>query len=149
MKLIYRLIGTFFGIGYVPIAPGTAASFFTALLFKLYFYRLDWPLYLGVAVVIYAAGVWASTRYTREMRVEDPRTMVIDEVLGQWLALFLLPPSWSLIILAFILFRIFDVLKPLFIRRAESFSEGWGIMLDDVLAGIYTSILINIYILIR
>lgn len=149
MSSLAKIIATFLGIGYAPIAPGTAASLVTVLLYKFFLCKLSWPAMLVIMLLVYVIGVWAASKYSREKRLEDPRTVVIDEVLGQLLALFLLNPTWPLMLAAFLLFRIFDVIKPLFISRAERFSSGWGIMLDDIIAGLYSSILINIFLLIR
>jgi phosphatidylglycerophosphatase A len=149
IKLIAKIYATFFGVGYFPIAPGTAASFIIVILYKLFLYKLSWPLYLTVALFIYITGVVASSRYSSDLKIEDPRSVVIDEVLGQLLAVFLLEPTWALMIAGFLLFRLFDVLKPFLIKKAEKFSQGWGIMLDDIVAGLYSAIIINLYLLIK
>jgi phosphatidylglycerophosphatase A len=149
MRIATNLLATFFGVGYFPVAPGTLASLIVALLYKAGLYQLPWPTYLCVGLGIYILGVWSSTIYAARRKKEDPRTVVIDEVMGQWIALFLLPPSWGLVLMSFFLFRIFDILKPFFIRKAETFNAGWGIMLDDILAGIYASIILNLYLLVR
>ncbi len=149
MRMVTTLLATFFGVGYFPIAPGTLASLIVVLLYKAGLYRISWPAYLGVGLAIYIIGVWSSTLYAARRKKEDPRTVVIDEVLGQWMALFMLPPSWGMVLMSFFLFRFFDIIKPFFIHKAESFKAGWGIMLDDILAGIYASIILNLYLLVR
>jgi len=149
IKSIAKIYATFFGVGYFPIAPGTAASFIVTILYKFFLYKLSWPIYLAAALVIYITGVVASSRYSSDINIEDPRTIVIDEVLGQLLALFLLEPTWALMLAAFLLFRFFDVLKPFLIKKAEKFSQGWGVMLDDIMAGLYSAIIINLYLLIK
>jgi phosphatidylglycerophosphatase A len=149
MKWLSGLFSTLLGVGFIPIAPGTIASFLTAAAYKFYLFRLTWPWYILLMVAVFITGALASSKYAKTINKKDPGTVVIDEVLGQLIPLLLLPPEWVLIIAAFILFRFFDILKPLFIKKIESFPWGWGIMLDDVLAGIYTGIIINIYLLIR
>ena len=149
MRLVTNLLATFFGVGYFPIAPGTLASLIVVFLYKAGFHLLPWPFYLGIGLGIYLMGVWSSTLFAARRKKEDPRTVVIDEVLGQWLALFMLPPSWGLVLLSFFLFRFFDIIKPFFIKKAETFNAGWGIMLDDIVAGIYASIILNLYLLVR
>jgi len=149
MKWISCLFATLFGVGFFPIAPGTIASFITAAAYKFYLYKFSWSVYLLLIVAVFILGSIAASKYAKSINKKDPRTVVIDEVLGQLLPLFLLPSDWGLVIAAFILFRFFDILKPLFIKKTESFPWGWGIMLDDVLAGIYTGIIINIYLLIK
>ena len=103
---------------------------------------------LSLFLVIYLLGVAASSKYVSISGKHDPGEVVIDEVLGQLVALFLLRPSWIMVLSAFFLFRFFDIIKPLFIKKAEKFSKGWGIMLDDIVAGIYTSIILNSVILL-
>jgi phosphatidylglycerophosphatase A len=136
------------GIGFIPIAPGTIAAFITAAAYKYCLFKLSWHGYILLMIAVFVAGSMAASKYAKSINKKDPRTVVIDEVLGQMIPLLLLPPEWGLIIAAFILFRFFDILKPLFIRKTEGFPWGWGIMLDDVLAGIYAGIIINIYLLI-
>jgi len=148
MKLISCLFATLLGIGFIPIAPGTIAAFVTAAAYKYYLFTLSWQVYVLLIIAVFIAGSITASKYAKSINKKDPRTVVIDEVLGQLIPLLLLPPEWGLIIAAFILFRFFDILKPLFIRKTENFPWGWGIMLDDLLAGIYAGIVINIYRLI-
>jgi phosphatidylglycerophosphatase A len=149
MKWISGLFATLLGVGFIPIAPGTVASFLTAAAYKFCLFKLSWPWYILIMIAVFILGSLAASKYAKTINKKDPRTVVIDEVLGQLIPLLLLPPEWLLIIAGFILFRFFDILKPLFIKKLESFPWGWGIMLDDVLAGIYTGIIINIYLILR
>jgi phosphatidylglycerophosphatase A len=148
IRLLSKGLATFFGAGYFPVAPGTFASLLTALGYKFWFHRLPWAHYIAIGLAVYFVGVWASSAYAARIKKEDPRTVVIDEVVGQWTALLLVPPTWGLVLASFLLFRVFDIIKPMFIHKAESFRAGWGIMLDDILAGIYASIILNIFILV-
>lgn len=148
MKWISGLLSTMLGIGFIPIAPGTIAAFITAAAYRYFLFKLSWQGFILLIIVVFITGSMAATKYAKSINNKDPRTVVIDEVLGQMIPLLLLPPEWGLIIAAFILFRFFDILKPLFIRKTEGFPWGWGIMLDDFLAGIYAGIIINIYRLI-
>ena len=92
----------------------------------------------GAAVLaITAVGIPVATRVAREADRPDPGFVVIDEVAGQWVALLCLPPLWPNALVAFILFRFFDILKPWPIRRFESLPEGTGIMMDDLVAGFF------------
>jgi phosphatidylglycerophosphatase A len=149
MKFLAKTIATFFGTGYFPLAPGTFASLVIVLLYKYFLADISVLIYLGLAIIIYIVGIWSSSRVAQEMQTEDPRKIVIDEVLGQWLALFALEPTWRLVLVSFFLFRFFDIVKPLFIKKAETFRSGWGIMLDDIMAGMYASIILNLYLLLR
>ena len=147
-RILIDGLATFFGTGYFPIAPGTLASLIIALGYRFWFHRISWPIYLLIGLAAYFVGVWASSAYATRRKIKDPRTVVFDEVVGQWIALLLVAPTWSLVLASFFLFRVFDVIKPLFIHKAESFRGGWGIMLDDVLAGIYASIFLNVILLV-
>jgi len=136
MNTLSMIFSTFFGTGFFPIAPGTAASFLTVLLFKLGLYKLPWPFQALIIVVLFIAGGAASTRYARLLNRKDPGRIVIDETCGQLIALFLVTPGWKELLLAFFLFRIFDIIKPYPIRKLEAIPHGWGIMADDVGAGL-------------
>lgn len=148
MKFVSKAISTFLGIGLFPLAPGTLASIITVFIYKYGLYKWNWPIMLLLFLLIYILGVIASSKYVSVSGVDDPSEVVIDEVLGQLIALFMLQPSWILVLSAFFLFRFFDIIKPLYIKKAENYSKGWGIMLDDIMAGIYASIIINVVIIL-
>ena len=135
-------LATGFGTGLSPLAPGTAGSL-VALLPWLALRELPLGIHLAVLAVIFGAGVWASAWVVRTLRLADPGIVVIDEFVGQWVALLplLLAPHAALWILpAVILFRIFDVWKPWPVSWADRrVKGGLGVMLDDVLAGIYAA----------
>lgn len=148
MKILSRVVATFFGIGYLPLAPGTIASLLVLLIYKYYLYTWTWPVYLGVLVLIFVLGAHASSAYAETIKREDPRSVVIDEVLGQLIVLFRMPPVWTLLIASFLLFRFLDILKPFLIKKSENFPRGWGIMMDDVVSGVCAGIIINLYMLL-
>jgi len=146
LRFIYYCVATFFGIGKIPGAPGTWGSLAAAPLFYL---LMDRPLVqLAVLVVVYFGGVYASTQVERDSGETDPSSVVIDEVLGMGIALLLVPQQWPFVIMAIILFRIFDIGKPYPIRKLEKLPEGWGIMTDDLLAGVYANLFIQIGVLV-
>jgi phosphatidylglycerophosphatase A len=89
-------------------------------------------------------GAWASGRAEEISGIIDPSFVVIDEVAGQLITLFLLPFSWKVLVAGFVLFRLFDVIKPFPARRLEKMHGGWGIMMDDVLVGVYANILLHL-----
>jgi phosphatidylglycerophosphatase A len=142
-KWLARTIGSAFGLGYAPFAPGTVASAAAAVIY--FFIRaLHNPLVLmPVILVSTALGVWASGVMEEEYG-EDPSQAVIDEVAGQWLALAFLPATPLVVLLAFVLFRFFDILKPGPIDSAQRLPGGWGIMTDDVLAGIFANVTLRV-----
>jgi len=148
MKIFSKITATFFGVGYFPVAPGTMTSAIIVLLYKFFLHRLSWPIYLLLFFVLFALGIIVSDVYSRMLKKEDPRTVVIDEAAGQLIALFLLSPQWSLCAASFLLFRFFDIVKPYPIKRVETFPGGFGIMLDDIVAAIFAGILINLFLLL-
>ena len=149
MKIFTKLTASFFGVGYVPVAPGTLASAIIVLLYKFILHRLSWPFYLLLFFGLFVCGVFVSDAFSRMVKREDPRTVVIDEAAGQLLALFLLNPQWTLCAANFVLFRLFDIIKPFPIKRVETFPRGFGIMLDDIVAAIFAGILVNLFLLLR
>jgi phosphatidylglycerophosphatase A len=135
-QVIAILIATSFGIGRARFAPGTVASL-AALPFAFAMAHFAGPLILAAAALAaYAAGIWATGVYARLVGKDDPGECVIDEVAGQWLACALSPLTFAGYALAFILFRAFDVAKPWPISRAEKLPGGFGVMTDDLLAGL-------------
>ena len=136
------LVGTFFGAGYLKPGPGSYGSAAACVLWLVAGWLVHHDtqtltLITLVGVVLATAiGIPAATRVAREAGRPDPGFVVIDEVAGQWLALVLMPPLWPNALLAFILFRFFDILKPWPIRRLEALPEGTGIMVDDLGAGL-------------
>ena len=142
MKFIHLAWATFFGAGKIPGAPGTWGSLAAA---PLFYFLIGTPLvHLGVLVIVYFTGVYAATRVEKDYGEKDPSCVVIDEVLGMGVAMFLIPGQWPFALMALILFRIFDIGKPYPIRKLEKLPGGWGIMTDDLLAGIYANIWVQI-----
>ena len=125
-----------FGSGLSPRAPGTAGSL-AAIVPWLALRHLPWPQYLLVLAVAFILGIWACDRASRALGVSDHGALVWDEFVGQWLALLpVLAMPWPWVVAGFVLFRAFDILKPWPIRWAERRCKGgFGVMLDDVLAG--------------
>jgi len=132
-----------FGSGLSPLAPGTAGSL-AALLPWLALRELPWPYYLAVLAFAFALGMWACDWAVRVLKIADPGAVVWDEFVGQWLALvplLFLPRSWWWILCGFILFRIFDIVKPWPVSWADRrVSGGFGVMLDDAIAGAYAAL---------
>jgi phosphatidylglycerophosphatase A len=137
-------IATCGGVGYFPVAPGTAGSavgivLVVALGRMVPAYHWSGVLLAGAAVSIFLVGGWAAGRAEKFFGRADPRQVVVDEVAGQVITFLARPEaSWKWLLAGFVLFRIFDVVKPFPARRAERLPGGWGIMTDDVLAGLYS-----------
>jgi phosphatidylglycerophosphatase A len=133
--LVSRLIATAFGSGYSPFAPGTAGSAVGILLFWP-LAGVAWPWQLAAVAVVFLAGVVAAGRVARSVGLEDPGIVVVDEVAGQWLTLAGLPFTPAVALAGFFLFRVMDVVKPWPARDLERLHGGWGIMADDIAAGV-------------
>jgi len=147
MDKINKIIATFFYTGYLPIAPGTWASLFTTVILFFVFKTLTLPMYLFLLVFIFIIGSVISDYLSKKYNVEDPRWIVIDEVVG--IMVTFLPLyyhvvfNYKALIVGFFLFRIFDVIKPFPVSWADKrIKNGFGIMFDDVLAGVYSAIIL-------
>jgi phosphatidylglycerophosphatase A len=135
------LIATFFGVGRLHPGPGTWGSAATVLLWWLLARWIApvWQPWIAalLAAITVLAGIPAATQVARASGLKDPQFVVIDEVAGQLVTLIAAPIAWQSLLLGFILFRGFDIVKPPPIRRLERFPEGVGIVIDDVGAGLY------------
>ena len=162
------------GVGYLPLAPGTWGSLVGIAVYAvvrgtglklmfdaaavrpnftlLHVYSVTLGLEVLAALVITAVGIWAASRTERLSGKKDPSKVVIDEVAGQFIALlpvpFLINDAWWAAIMAFVLFRFFDIVKPYPARKFESLEAGLGIMADDLVAGVYAAILVGMAVLI-
>lgn len=139
---IARRIANIIGVGNTPFAPGTAASFVAAAIWLALPLRACWQ-WIAAAVVA-LAGVWASGRCCRDSNEKDPAYIVIDEWAGMWFALSGLPKTIPVAGLALVFFRIFDIIKPPPIRQLERLPGGWGIVLDDIAAGLLARIVVGL-----
>ncbi|MEZ4884371.1 MAG: phosphatidylglycerophosphatase A [Chitinophagales bacterium] len=150
MSKLYMFFATGFYSGLAPKAPGTAGSLFAAiLLFASTSFVPDLVTtysLLGVIALFFVIGVF-TTNHLEETLGKDPGCIVIDEFVGMWISLLFLPLQWWTIALGFVLFRFFDILKPFFIGTIDQkVKGGLGVMLDDVLAGIYANICLQLIV---
>ena len=132
----WYITSTCFYLGKIPIAPGTMASLATLLIWPLI--PLNYFIQIIILIILFIIGIISSKIIAKEMNEKDPSEIVIDEVVGMGISLFMLPNEIILYLFAFIIFRILDILKPSFIYSIQKLPNGWGIMLDDVVAGIFT-----------
>lgn len=143
-----RLVATFFGIGRMHPGPGTWGSAVTVLLWAAVSYQLSptlrMPIAIAAAILVTLIGIPAATQVARASETKDPQFVVIDEVAGQLIALIAVPLAWKTFLAGFILFRIFDILKPPPVRQLEKLPEGTGIVLDDVAAGFYALLVMQL-----
>jgi len=142
VKKIFLCIATGFGIGYLPGAPGT----YGALLAIIIYFFLPNPIiyYIMFLILAIILGILAAKVAEKYFGKKDPSQVVIDEMLGMWLALLNSSNKWFYILGAFLFFRFFDILKPFPIKKIEKIGGGLGIVLDDLMAGIYTLIILQI-----
>lgn len=147
MPIFHNIIATGFGAGYFPYGPGTmgailAVAIYIGLSFTLSYSSLFIVL-LALIVVFTVLGVWSGT-VSEKYWGEDPSRVVVDEMVGQWIVMTAIPQSlgWKYMLASLILFRFFDIVKPLGVRKMEQLGGGLGIMADDILAGIYGAIVL-------
>ncbi len=153
MKL-HRIISTGLGTGYSPIAPGTAGSLIGAILFYGFNTALsscdlsEWWIFfynLLFIIVLYIVGLLAIQKTHKEW-IHDDNRIVIDEIIGIGITILAKPLLWQIYVAAFVLFRVFDIWKPLFIKKLDNIKSNNGVILDDVLAGIYANLVLQILI---
>lgn len=135
------ILATWFGIGLMPWAPGTFGTVAAIPLVLLGCLGIGWS--IAALVVLTLTAVWAAQRTQELLGRPDPSQVVIDEVAGFLVTLVFLPLSWRSVVMGFILFRFFDVVKPWPVCRAERLKGGVGIVLDDLLAGVYAHLLLR------
>jgi len=131
-------VATVGGVGYVPFAPGTFGSAVGVLVWWL---LGPSAIVQGIAIAtVFAVGVWSSGVCERQCGRTDPGHVVVDEVVGMLITLFLIPVGWAGAFAAFLLFRLADVVKPYPANRFESLHGGLGVMADDCMAGVYANL---------
>ena len=132
-----KIFATFFYIGFMPFAPGTTASMAGMLVYFLLYRHM--ALYILAFVVLTLVGFLTAGRVEKNLNRKDPPCVVIDEVAGVMIALFMLPMTPSVIMTAFFLFRAFDMFKIYPANKLQALTGSLGIMMDDVVAGVYTN----------
>ena len=141
------VIGSVFGIGFIPFAPGTVASLFAALCYQFVPALCNTAFLLPLIAVTTILGVWSGSVMEKQYG-EDPSATVIDEVAGQWVALVALPPHPLQVFLALLFFRVFDIFKPGPVDNLQRLPGGWGIMADDLLAGVAANLSVRLMLLL-
>ena len=136
------------GSGAAPYAPGTFGTLAAIPIYLVLVEYLAWPAYGLVVVVMFAFGVWLCERTERDIGVHDHSGIVWDEFVGYLVTMFAVPVDWVWVVAGFFLFRLFDVWKPFPVRQLERrYQNGFGNMADDLLAGIYANIVLQLLVL--
>ena len=150
MERFHRLISTCLGIGYTPKGGGTVAAIACCIAWYVAGMGGNESLFIEVVttVGILIVGIWSAGKVEREWGKDSSR-VVIDEVAGMCITLLAVPVRWPYVLTGLALFRAFDIIKPLYIRRLEKLNGGWGVMLDDVLAGIYSNLVLQLIVLMK
>jgi phosphatidylglycerophosphatase A len=136
-------------VGFAPVAPGTVGAAAAIPFFLLLRWAGSPWLEVAVCAAIVVAGAWSARLTEQALGVEDPGPVVIDEVVGMLVSLLFLPGTWQVILAAFIAFRVFDIVKPWPAGRLEHVPGGWGVMADDVMAGVYANLAVHLLIWAR
>ena len=134
-------VATVFGVGYAPVAPGTFGSAAGLLLWWLL--PASPAVQAIVIVIVFAIGSWGGNIAERHFGRTDPGQVVIDEVMGMLITLFLNPVGWIGALGGFLLFRVFDVIKPYPANRLEQLHGGVGVMADDAMAAVYANLVLR------
>ncbi|MFH0806841.1 MAG: phosphatidylglycerophosphatase A [Elusimicrobiota bacterium] len=142
-KKILIALSSGFGTGYSPAAPGTFGTLLASILYLLVMPRNIYA-YCTVVVILGFAAVFISAEADKIYESEDNPRIVIDEIAGLWVTMAFIPKTVEFLVIGFVLFRFFDVVKPLYIRQIQKLNGGWGIVADDVLAGIYSNIILQV-----
>lgn len=146
---MYKLISSVFGIGYIGKGGGTVAAVAACIAwYLLHAGGYSLPLQFAIILVVFALGVWTGNVVEKDWGKDDKK-VVIDEVAGMLISVFAIPDKWTLLLAGLILFRFFDIAKPLYIRRTEKLPGGWGVMTDDVLAGVYANIILQVIVQLK
>ena len=146
-KKIADNVATVFGLGRLPLAPGTWGSL--AGLILCIALHGNVLLYIMVFICLFVLGVFSSAKMESDSGVKDPSYIVIDEFACMFPVFFLIPLSPAYVLAGFVIFRLLDILKPPPIRQIEKIKGGWGIMLDDLAAAIYTNIILHLLVYSR
>jgi phosphatidylglycerophosphatase A len=146
MNLLAIALATALGTGYVPMAPGTFGSAVGLLLWWL-LPSAAVP-QLAAIVIVFALGSWSGSVAERHFNRTDPGPVVLDEVLGMQITLFMNPVGWAGALIGFLLFRIADIIKPYPANRLEALHGGFGIMADDAMAAVYSNIALRVVLLV-
>ncbi|MEN8192948.1 MAG: phosphatidylglycerophosphatase A [Bacteroidota bacterium] len=146
INIVERILGSGFFTGYIPFASGTFGSLIALVIYLIP--GFENPTILLAAISLFTViGIHVGNKFEK-VYGKDPSQCTIDEMVGMWITLLFVPKYLWYILFAFVIWRILDILKPFPVNIIEKLNGGWGIMLDDIMAGIYSLILVHIFIYI-
>ena len=141
-----KLIGSGFYTGYVPIASGTFGSLVAIVIYIIPgFERLE--IIIPAIIILFFYGLFVSSKFEK-VYGKDPSQCTVDEVVGTWIALIALPKSFLIVFTTFLIWRVLDIIKPFPARTSEKLPGGFGIMIDDVISGFYTLVIVHLFVYI-
>lgn len=148
----YKILFTAFYTGYLPVAPGTAGTVvgmaIYILEYLLFGVEISWIVNIIVVVLVLYPSIRIADAGEMFFGEKDPPEVVIDEVIGYWVSVIAFPFNWKIVVLAFFIFRLIDIIKPYPLKRLQRLSAGLGIVIDDIVAGLYTNLLLIIVVLV-
>lgn len=144
INLFEKIIGSGLFTGYIPIASGTFGSFVALLIYFIPGFEKLWII-IPAIILLFIYGVYVSYKF-ENIYDKDPAECTVDEVVGTWIALIALPKTVLIVITSFFIWRLFDIIKPFPAGTSENLPGGWGIMMDDVISGIYSLILVHLIV---
>lgn len=145
MIKVHQILTSFFGIGFISKGGGTVAAIATCLIWYVAIEQPNSILAIVSTLLITVYGVWGGNQVESSWG-KDSSKIVVDEVAGMMISLLFIPITFINLLVALCLFRFFDIVKPLMVRRLENLPKGWGVMGDDVLAGCYSNIVLQIWL---
>ncbi|MBA4258220.1 MAG: phosphatidylglycerophosphatase A [Chitinophaga sp.] len=145
MIKVHQIVTSFFGIGFISKGGGTVAAIATCLIWYVAIEQPNSILAIVSTLLITVYGVWGANQVESSWG-KDSSKIVVDEVAGMMISLLFIPITFINLLVALCLFRFFDIVKPLMVRRLENLPKGWGVMGDDVLAGCYSNIVLQIWL---
>ncbi len=150
MKKLAIVISSGFGTGFIKPAPGTWGTTMAFLIsIGLWLSPLSDIVNMPIILsgVFYVLGLWSINVLSDDWEEDDQR-IVVDEMIGFWITVIFIPISWTSLILAFILFRLYDIFKPLGIRKFDNIKTNWAVLVDDVAAGVYANVTLRIILIL-
>ena len=151
MNTLAKLIATGLGSGYMPVAPGTAGAALATIITYFIAISSSWSnlniILIVLSIVFTILGIW-SANVLQEEWGHDPGRIVVDEMVGIWISMLFIPFSLLNLLLAFGLFRLYDIWKPWIVKKAEDLDGGLGVMADDIVAGVFANITLQFVIIV-